>query len=75
MALKIRRLNLCYLWIIEAIHFLQQFRAVFQIPVSFILVRLYMTERCDNFSLMADKIRVRSTDKEFVLQSNDEAMK
>ena len=33
-------------------------------------------DRFDNFSLMAaDKIRVRSTDKGFVVQSNDEAIK
>ena len=38
-------------------------------------VRLYMTDdRFDNFPLMADKIRVRSADKGFVVQSNDEAM-
>ena len=32
-------------------------------------------DRFDNFPLMADKIRVRSTDKGFVVQSNDEAIK
>ena len=32
-------------------------------------------DRFDNFSLMADKIRVRSADKGFVVQSNDEAIK
>ena len=68
----------CYLWIVEAIHFLQQFRAVSKIHILLIHVRLlYMTDdRFDNFSLMAaDKIRVRSTDKGFVVQSNDEAIK
>ena len=32
-------------------------------------------DRFDNFPLMADKIWVRSTDKSFVVQSNDEAIK
>ena len=32
-------------------------------------------DRFDNFPLMADKIRVRSTDKGFVVQLNDEAIK
>ena len=32
-------------------------------------------DRFDNFPFMADKIRVRSTDKGFVVQSNDEAIK
>ena len=32
-------------------------------------------DRFDNFPLMADKIRVRSKDKGFVVQSNDEAIK
>ena len=31
--------------------------------------------RFDNFHLMADKIQVSSTDKRFVVQSDDEAMK
>ena len=31
--------------------------------------------RFDNFTLMADKIRVRSTDKDFVVHSNYEAIK
>ena len=34
-----------------------------------------MTMRFDNFSLIADKIWVRSTDKGFVVQLNDKAMK
>ena len=60
----------------EAINLLQQFRAVFQIHISLIPMRLYMTDdRFDNFPLMADKIRVRSTDKGFVVQSNDGAIK
>ena len=29
---NMKRLNWCYLWTVEAIHFLQQFRAVFQNP-------------------------------------------
>ena len=53
------------------IYFLQQFKAVFQNPHSFIPVRLYMTyEKSDNLPLTADKILVRSTDKGSVLQSN-----
>ena len=32
-------------------------------------------DKSDNFPLMADKIRVRSIDKGFVVQSNDEATK
>ena len=32
-------------------------------------------DRFGNFTLMADKIRVKSTDKCFVVQSNDEAIK
>ena len=32
-------------------------------------------DRFDIFSLMADKIQVRSTDKVFAVQSNDEAIK
>ena len=31
--------------------------------------------RFDNFPLMADKIRVKSTDKGFVVWSNDKAIK
>ena len=31
-------------------------------------------DRFDNFPLMADKIRAMSTDKGFVVQSNDEAI-
>ena len=31
--------------------------------------------RFDNFPLMADKIRIRSTGKGFVVQSNDKVMK
>ena len=60
----------------EAVHFLQQFRTVFKIHISLILVRLDMTDddRFASSPLMADKIRVRSTDKGFVVQSND-AMK
>ena len=34
-----------------------------------------MTDGFDNFPLMADKIRVRSTDNGFVVQSNDKATK
>ena len=57
-------------------HFRQQFRAVFQNHISLIPVRLYMTDdRFDNFPLMADKIRIRNTDKGFLVQSNDEAIK
>ena len=60
----------------EAIHFLQQFRAVFQNP-HFIdtCATVYTDDRFDNFPLMADKVQVRSTDKGFVVQSNDEAIK
>ena len=48
----------------------------FKIHISMIPVRLCMTDdRFDNFPLMADKFWVRSTDKGFVAQSNDEAMK
>ena len=32
-------------------------------------------DRFDNFPLVADKIRVRSTDKDFFVQSNDKAIK
>ena len=32
-------------------------------------------DKFGNFSLMADKIRVRSTDKGFVVQSNDKPIK
>ena len=32
-------------------------------------------DRFDNFPLMADKIRLRSTNKSFVVQSNGEAIK
>ena len=68
-------LDWCYLWIIEAIHFLQQFRAVFQNPYFIdTCATVYDYVRFDNFPLMADKIRVRSKDKGFVVQSNDEAM-
>ena len=66
----------------EAIHFLHRSRAVFQNPhfidtyATVIHMRLYMTDdRFDNFPLMADKIRIRSTDKCFVVQSNNEAIK
>ena len=47
-----------------------------KIHISLIPVRLYMIDdRFDNFPLMTDRIRVRSTDKGFVVQSNDEAIK
>ena len=32
-------------------------------------------DKFDNFPLVADEIRARSTDKGFVVQSNDEAIK
>ena len=42
----------------------------FKIHISLIPVRLYMTDdRFDNFSLTADKFRVRSTGKGFFLCS------
>ena len=48
----------------ETIHFLQQFRAVFPNPHFMIPMQLYITDdKYANFPLMADKIRVRSTDK------------
>ena len=43
--------------------------------MTLIPARLSMTDdRFDNFSLMTDKIQLRSTDKGFVVLSNDEAM-
>ena len=48
----------------------------FKIHISLIPERLYMTDgRYDNFPLMVDKAEVRSTDKGFLVQSNDEVMK
>ena len=32
-------------------------------------------DKIDNFALMADKIQLRNTDKDFVMQPNDEATK
>ena len=59
----------------EAIHFLQQFRAVFQNSHFIVPVALYMTDdKFDNFPFIADKIRVKSRDKGFVVHSTDEAI-
>ena len=46
----------------------------FQNP-HFIDTSATVYDRFENFPLMADKIQVRSTDKGFVVQSNDEAIK
>ena len=60
----------------EAIHFCSNSELLFKIHISLIPVRLYMTDdRFDNFPLMADKIWVRSTDKGFVVQSDEEMIK